>query len=159
MKSLIDYILFEDEEKFVSIEYKTTEETPDGVELAQPINKEFKDSEETDVVNNDDILPGGIDSKIVGELRLYSETSSIFNERKRKIAEAFKSRLSEPEINANRIKFTKIFEYYINHLISYYRKNVDNSFKINVSTKEELKRQISSDIIMLIKNMEIIPSI
>lgn len=158
MKSLKDYILFEDEDQFVSIDYKNTEETnaADGVQLADPINKDAN----TDIKDNpDDILPGGIDSRIVGELRLYSETSSIFNERKRKIAEAFKSRLSEPEINANRIKYTKIFDYYINHLIKEYTKNVDENFKINISTKEELRRQIADDFVMLLKNMEIIPEI
>lgn len=158
MQSLKDYILFEDEDQFVSIDYKNVEDTSsvDGIELAQPIHNELN----TDVKEDpDDILPGGIDSKIVGELRLYSETSQIFNERKRKIAQAFKSRLSEPEINANRIKYTKIFDYYINHLIKEYRKNVDENFKINISTKEELKRQIAADFVMLLKNMEIIPEI
>jgi hypothetical protein len=158
MKSLKDYYLFEDEDQFVSLNYKTTEETndADGVELAPPVNQSLN----KEIQNNpEDILPGGIDAKIVGELRLYSETSQIFNERKRKIAESFKSRLSEPEINANRIKYTKIFEYYINHLITYYKKNVDENFKINISSKEELKRQIADDFVMLLKNMEIIPTI
>lgn len=156
MKSLKDFYLFEDEDKFVSIEYNTT--TEDDVALASPVFDELpKDKEEN--VSSDDILPGGANLKLVGEIRLYSETSKIFNERKRKIASVFKSKLKDEEINANRIKYTKIFDYYINHLIYEYRKNVDNNLKVNISTKDELRRQIADDFVMLLKNMEIIPTI
>lgn len=156
MKSLKDFYLFEDEDKFVSIEYNTT--TEDDVALASPVFDELpKDEEEN--VSSDDILPGGANLKLVGEIRLYSETSKIFNERKRKIASVFKSKLKDEEINANRIKFTKIFDYYINHLIYEYKKNVDNNLKVNISTKDELRRQIADDFVMLLKNMEIIPTI
>ena len=90
---------------------------------------------------------------------LYSETSEIFKERKRKIASVFKSKLKDEEVTVNRVKFTKIFDYYINHLIHEYKKNVDENCKLNVSSKDELKRQLSSDIVMLIRNMEVIPTI
>lgn len=156
MKSLKD-LFFEDENKFVSIEYKTTTTTDDGVELADTLNKE---TEEIDNIDPDDVLPGGADLKLVGEIRLYSETSSIFKERKRKIASVFRSKLKDEEITANRIKYTKIFEYYVNHLIKYYKDEHDGiNCKINVSTKEELKRQLASDFVMILRNMEVIPSI
>lgn len=156
MKSLKD-LFFEDEDKFVSIEYKTTTTTDDGVELAGSLNKE---TETVDMVDPDDVLPGGANLKLVGELRLYSETSSIFKERKRKIAEAFRKRLKDEELTANRIKYTKIFEYYVNHLIKYYKDEHDGvNTKINVSTKEELKRQLASDFVMILRNMEVIPQI
>lgn len=155
MKSLKDYF-FEDEDKFVSIEYNTT--TSDDVTLAGAIN----DPENNDAqgpVDPEDILPGGADLSLVGELRLYSETSEIFKERKRKIASVFKSKLKDEEVTVNRVKFTKIFDYYINHLIHEYKKNVDENCKLNVSSKDELKRQLASDIVMLIRNMEVIPTI
>lgn len=152
MKSLKDFF-FEDEDKFVSIEYKTT--TDDDVALSNPINNP---DNEPEVVDPNDVLPGGANIKLVGELRLYSETSNIFNERKRKIANKFKSILKDEEVTANRIKFTKIFDFYINHLIEYYKKNVSN-VTVNVTTKEELKRQLASDIVMIIRNQEIFPKI
>lgn len=154
MKSLKDFF-FEDENKFVSIEYKTTEE--DDVKLAGSINDPESDLQ--DPVDPEEVLPGGANLSVVGEIRLYSETSQIFKDRKRKIAQVFKSKLKDEEITANRIKFTKVFEYYINHLISYYKKNVDENCKVNISTKDELKRQIADDFVMLLRNMELIPQI
>lgn len=154
MKSLKDYF-FEDEDKFVSIEYKTT--TDDDVNLAGTLNSEGTDMQ--DPVDPQDILPGGANVSLVGELRLYSETSEIFKTRKRKIAEVFKSKLKDEEITANRVKFTKIFDFYINHLIHAYKKNVDEHCKLNVSSVDELKRQLASDIVMIIRNMEVIPKI
>lgn len=154
MKSLKDFF-FEDENKFVSIEYKTTEE--DDVKLAGSINDPESDLQ--DPVDPEEVLPGGANLSVVGEIRLYSETSQIFKDRKRKIAQVFKSKLKDEEITANRIKFTKVFEYYINHLISYYKKNVDENCKVNISTKDELKRQIADDFVMLLRNMELIPQV
>ncbi len=155
MKSLKDYF-FEDEDKFVSIEYNTT--TSDDVTLAGAIN-DPENGEAQGPVDPEDVLPGGANLSLVGELRLYSETSEIFKERKRKIASVFKSKLKDEEVTVNRVKFTKIFDYYINHLIHEYKKKVDENCKLNVSSKDELKRQLASDIVMLIRNMEVIPTI
>lgn len=152
MRSIKDFF-FEDENKFVSIEYKTT--TEDDVTLANPINKDQK----PEVVDPDDVLPGGANTKLVGEIRLYSETSDIFKERKRKIAEVFKSKLKDEEITANRIKYTKIFDYYVNHLIKYFKDSQEGQININVSTKEELKRQLADDFVMILRNREIFPEI
>ena len=155
MKSLKDYF-FEDEDKFVSIEYNTT--TSDDVTLAGTIN-DPENSKAQGPVDPEDVLPGGANLSLVGELRLYSETSEIFKERKRKIASVFKSKLKDEEVTVNRVKFTKIFDYYINHLIHEYTQKVDKNCKLNVSSKDELKRQLASDIVMLIRNMEVIPTI
>lgn len=155
MKSITDYFLYEDEDQFVSIEYKTTEDPNEDVSLADPINDPDNGMQEP--VKPDDVLPGGADSKLVGEIRLYSETSKTFYDRKRKIAQVFKTKLKDEEITANRIKFTKIFEYYITHLINDYKKNVDQNCRLNVSSKDELKRQIADDFVMLFRNFEIIP--
>lgn len=156
MQSLKDFYLFEDEDKFVSIEYNTTT-TVDDVQLAGTINDPTSELQEP--VEQDDVLPGGANLKLVGEIRLYSETSSIFKDRKRKIAEVFRTKLKDEEITANRIKFTKIFDYYINHLIHEYKKDVDENCKVNISTKDELRRQIADDFVMLLKNFEILPKI
>ena len=156
MKSLKDFYLFEDEDKFVSIEYNTTKE--DDVKLAGSIYNDIdkdKDEFSSSSNDNDDMLPGGADLKLVGEIRLYSETSDIFKDRKRKIADVFKSKLKNDEITANRIKYTKIFDYYINHLLVYYTKNIDKNCRINISTKDELRRQIADDFVMIIKDKEI----
>ena len=155
MKSLKDYF-FEDEDKFVSVEYNTT--TSDDVTLAGTIN-DPENNEAQCPVDPEDVLPGGANLSLVGELRLYSETSEIFKERKRKIASVFKSKLKDEEVTVNRVKFTKIFDYYINHLIHEYTQKVDKNCKLNVSSKDELKRQLASDIVMLIRNMEVIPTI
>lgn len=156
MKSIRDFYLFEDEDKFVSIEYNTTTyntSTKDDVSLAGSVFDPANDAQEP--VEPDDVLPGGANLKVVGEIRLYSETSNIFRERKRKIAEVFKTKLKGEEINANRIKFTKIFEYYINHLIHEYKKDVDEHLKLNISSKDELKRQIADDFVMLLRNFDV----
>ena len=65
MKSIKDFYLFEDEDKFVSIEYKTT--TEDDVALAGSIYDPANNAQ--DVVDADDVLPGGANLKLVGELR------------------------------------------------------------------------------------------
>ena len=85
MQSLKDFYLFEDEDKFVSIEYNTTT-TVDDVQLAGTINDPANELQGP--VEQDDVLPGGANLKLVGEIRLYSETSSIFKDRKRKIKES-----------------------------------------------------------------------
>lgn len=157
MISLKDYFIKEEEDKFVSIEYKTTDDSDMSLSgsVMDEIGKNNDEEEETDP---DDILPGGTDLALVGELRLFSETSQLFLQRKRKIAKTFKSKLKDEEVNANRIKNTKIFDYYIKHLIEDYQKNVDHNVKLNVSSKNELKRQLASDMVMIIKNMEIFPN-
>lgn len=152
MKSLQDYF-FEDEDKFVSIEYKTT--TNDDVQLAGSVHEPEKDDMELE--DPEDRMPLGTDLALVGELRLYSETSLVFNERKRVIAKKFKSILKDEELNANRVMKTKIFSYYIKHLIHEYKKSTDINIKVNLSTKQELSRQLAADLVMLIRQQEIFP--
>ena len=115
MKSLKDYF-FEDEDKFVSIEYNTT--TSDDVTLAGAIN-DPENSDAQGPVDPEDVLPGGANLSLVGELRLYSETSEIFKERKRKIASVFKSKLKDEEVTVNRVKFTNDWNEVEKELLSY----------------------------------------
>lgn len=152
MKSLQDYF-FEDEDKFVSIEYKTT--TTDDVQLAGSVHQ--PETEEEELKDPDDRMPSGTNLSLVGELRLYSETSLVFNERKRVIAKKFKKILKDEELNANRVMKTKIFMYYIKHLIHEYIKSTDINVKVNISTKQELSRQLAADLVMLIRQQEIFP--
>ena len=93
MISLKEYIFLEDENKFVKIDYKTTVNTEenDDVQISSPL---LQDVEGEDGNLTAPPIEGGVDAKLVGEIRLYSETSSIFNERKRKIAEKFKNLLN-----------------------------------------------------------------
>lgn len=152
MKDLKDYFLYEDEDKFVKIDYDVTTNTEetDEVTLAPPV---YSDTEEQTKPNSD----SAADVALVGEIRLYSETSKIFYDRKRKIAEVFKSKLNSDEVNANRIKYTKIFEYFVNHLIIEYKKEYDKDLKVNLSTKNELIRQLGDDFVLLIRGKELIP--
>ena len=155
MKSLKEYFLYEDEDKFVPISYSTTKE--DDVQLADPVYKGFVDDEDDD---NDRETGGKFDAnlRLVAELHLYSEESTLFSDRKRKIVEVFKKMLKESEYVATRIQKTKIFEYYINHLITYYKKNVNENINVNLATRDELSRQIAADFVMILRDREIFPS-
>lgn len=156
MISLQEYLLLEDETKFVKIDYKTTTDTQekDDVTISGPLITDLQNQEEGD----EDTTPveGGVNAALVGELRLYSETSTVFNERKRKIVEKFKSILNSDEVNANRIKCTKIFEYYVTHLIKEYKKDVDENLKLSISSKNELIRQLSDDFVLLIRGKNVL---
>ena len=158
MISLQEYLLFEDETKFVKIDYKTTTDTEekDDVTISGPLITNLHDQE-----GDEDTTPveGGVDTALVGEIRLYSETSTVFNERKRKIVEKFKSILNSDEVNANRIKCTKIFEYYITHLIKEYKKDVDENLKLSISSKNELIRQLSDDFVLLIRGKNVLDTV
>lgn len=155
MKSLKEYFLYEDEDKFVPISYSTTKE--DDVQLADPVYKGFADDEDDD---NDRETGGKFDAnlRLVAELHLYSEESTLFSDRKRKIVEVFKKMLKESEYVATRIQKTKIFEYYISHLITYYKKNVNENINVNLATRDELSRQIAADFVMILRDREIFPS-
>lgn len=150
MISLKDYLL-EAEDTFVNTSYITT----NNVQLSDPLFKDISNNDEENTDGNNIPVEGGVDIKLAGEIRLYSETSSVFYERKRNIASTFKAKLKDEEINYKRILKTKIFEIYVNHLIQGYKKDVDENCKINISTKEELSRQLANDFVMLLRNMEI----
>lgn len=156
MKSLKEYFLYEDENKFVPISYITTKQ--DDVQLADTV---FKKGYHNDEDDDNDIETGEkFDANLclVSDIHLYSEQSPMFNERKRKIVEVFKKILKDSEYVATRIQNTKIFEYYINHLITYYKKNINNDANLNLATKDELSRQVAADFVMILRNREIFPT-
>lgn len=155
MKSLRDYFLYEDEDKFVPISYSTTKQ--DDIQLADPI---FKNGLPGDEVDDNDTETGGkfdANLRLVSDIHLYSEQSTLFSDRKRKIVKVFKNILKDSEYVATRIQKTKIFEYYINHLITYYKKNINQDINVNLATKDELSRQIAADFVMILRNREIFP--
>jgi hypothetical protein len=92
---------------------------------------------------------------LVGDIKMYTEDGD-FRERKEAIANSFKQKLSITEVNVDRIKKTKIFEYYIMHLLQAYKKNIDENMKLNVSSENELRHQLATDIILLIKDQNTI---
>ena len=155
MKSLKDFFLYEDEEKFVPISYSTTQQ--DDITLADPIYQYTLDDDDDDYEKE---TGGKFDAnlRLASELHLYSEQSPMFSDRKRKIVDVFKKMLDESEYVATRIQKTKIFEYYINHLITYYKKNVNEKVVVNLATKDEVSRQIAADFVMILRGREIFPT-
>lgn len=98
------------------------------------------------------MLKEKVNLALVGDLKMYSDDDEDFSERKETIAKVFKQKLSETEINVDRIKKTKVFQFYIMHLLEAYKKNVDENMTLNVSSENELRHQLATDIILLIKN-------
>jgi len=94
-----------------------------------------------------------VDLALVGDIKIYSDSGDFF-ERKENIANAFKQKLSIAETTTDYISKTKIFNYYIIHLVDSYKKNIDEDIVLNVSSENELRHQIATDIVLLIKNQE-----
>jgi len=115
--------------------------------------------EELDLVNpiqkdeQQDQIEGGVDAALAGEIFLYSETDSIFVDRKDAIVNALKEKLVEENITTDYISKTPIFQYYIRDLVNWYRKDIDSVAKLNISTNEELKRQVADDLVLKLKNI------
>lgn len=57
--------------------------------------------------------------------------------------------------SAEYISKTIIFKKYVDDLIKFYQEDVDPECKLNVSTYDELCRQLADDIILLSKNTQI----
>lgn len=93
-----------------------------------------------------------INLALVGDIKMYSDDDPDFRDRKNAIGFSFQSKLPLPEINVERIEKTKIFDFYIKHLLEAYKKNIDENIKINVSSENELRHQLATDILLIIKN-------
>ena len=114
----------------------------------------IKESEFDNDEINQDPIEGGLDVALAGELFLYSERDEVFADRKLRMADAFKERLSMDEITADYISRTPIFKIYITHLKEGYRKDIDENMKINISTDDDLRRQVADSIVLLIKGVD-----
>ena len=113
----------------------------------------FQDDTET---NANDPLAGGCDVALVGEIRLFSLRNDILNDRKKAIAERYRNEHpSDNDYAASYIMKTMIFSYYYKDVIKMYKEEVDENCKLNVSTGDELKRQLANDIILYMRQINI----
>lgn len=94
-----------------------------------------------------------IDIALVMDMKLYSDQDRNFNERKNAIAGVFRQKLKDTEITTERIEKSKIFDFYIKHLKEAYKQCVNENAQLNVSSENELRRLISGDLVLLIKNI------
>lgn len=127
----------------------------DTVSIVNDINNS------TQVQNNEEEhdvepIPGGIDISLAGELKYYSEADHIFKDRKQAISDYYKNEIKYDMVwTAEYISKTIIFKKYVDDLIKFYKENIDPECKLNISTYDELSRQLADDIILLSKNTQI----
>ena len=101
-------------------------------------------------------IPGGVDIALVGELRLLTQASEIFSDRKEKIAKYYMNEIPVDMVwTADFIANTPIFKYYLRDVIDEYKKSVDDNLRLNISTHDELARQLANDIIILSKKLKL----
>ena len=94
-----------------------------------------------------------LDIALVMDMKLYSDQDDDFLNRKSAIAKTFREKLSELEVTTERIEKSKIFDFYIKHLKKAYKKNVDEDANLNIASENELRRLISSDLVLLIRDI------
>jgi len=115
-------------------------------------NQEQHDDEQHDA----EPIPGGIDIALAGELKYYSEANHIFKDRKIAISDYYKNEVKYDMVwSAEYISKTIIFKKYVDDLIKFYQEDIDPECKLNISTYDELCRQLADDIILLSKNTQI----
>lgn len=90
---------------------------------------------------------------LVMDMKLYSDQDDDFLNRKSAIAKTFREKLSELEVTTERIEKSKIFDFYIKHLKKAYKENVDEDANLNIASENELRRLISSDLVLLIRDI------
>ena len=86
---------------------------------------------QTDEPPTQDPIPGGIDIALAGEIKY------------------------DMVWTADYICKTPIFKMYVDDLIKFYTEDIDPECKLNLSTYDELSRQLADDIILLSKNTQI----
>ena len=111
---------------------------------------------QTDEPPTQDPIPGGIDIALAGEIKYYSEANHIFKDRKIAISDYYKNEIKYDMVwTADYICKTPIFKMYVDDLIKFYTEDIDPECKLNLSTYDELCRQLADDIILLSKNTQI----
>lgn len=139
MKPLKDYILEND--KYLEIYLRNNPQEFDSTNA------------EDEVPQN---LPGGVDVALVGEIKVYSESSELLSKRKKAVSDWYKkNNRRDFEYNAEYLAKTPVMKLYIDTLIKYYKENVDEHVKLNPSSYDELGRQLSNDIILQIHDTPI----
>ena len=111
---------------------------------------------QTDEPPTQDPIPGGIDIALAGEIKYYSEANHIFKDRKIAISDYYKNEIKyDMAWTADYICKTPIFKMYVDDLVKFYKEDIDPECKMNLSTYDELCRQLADDIILLSKNTQI----
>lgn len=120
------------------------------------INDINNSSNEQDDETTSEPIPGGIDISLAGEIKYYSEANHIFKDRKIAISDYYKNEIKYDMVwTADYICKTKIFKLYVDDLIKFYKEDIDPECRMNLSTYDELCRQLADDIILLSKNTKI----
>lgn len=118
--------------------------------LVEDIIDDFENGYENDYCRQN---KESIDIALVMDIKLYSDKDDNFLDRKKAIANTFRQELNELEVTTERIEKSKIFDFYIRHLIEAYKNNIDEDSCLNVSSENELRRLISADLVLMIKEI------
>lgn len=113
----------------------------------------LKSVETSDYDTENDSTRESINFALLGDIRTYAEADVDFVDRKIAIVKAFKMKLLEAQKTVEHIEKTKIFNYFIIHLIKAYKDNVDEEVKVNVSTENELRHTIATEMLLMVKDV------
>lgn len=113
----------------------------------------LKSVETSDYDTENDSTRESINFALLGDIRTYAEADIDFVDRKIAIVKAFKIKLLEAQKTVEHIEKTKIFNYFIIHLIKAYKENVDEEVKVNVSTENELRHTIATEMLLMVKDV------
>lgn len=113
----------------------------------------LKSVETSDYDTENDSTRESINFALLGDIRTYAEADIDFVDRKIAIVKAFKIKLLEAQKTVEYIEKTKIFNYFIIHLIKAYKENVDEEAKVNVSTENELRHTIATEMLLMVKDV------
>ena len=113
----------------------------------------LKSVETSDYDTENDSTRESINFALLGDIRTYAEADVDFVDRKIAIVKAFKIKLLEAQKTVEHIEKTKIFNYFIIHLIKAYKENVDEDVKVNVSTENELRHTIATEMLLMVKDV------
>ena len=113
----------------------------------------LKSVETSDYDTENDSTRESINFALLGDIRTYAEADVDFVDRKIAIVKAFKIKLLEAQKTVEHIEKTKIFNYFIIHLIQAYKENVDEDVKVNVSTENELRHTIATEMLLMVKDV------
>lgn len=113
----------------------------------------LKSVDTSDYDTENDSTRESINFALLGDIRTYAEADIDFVDRKIAIVKAFKIKLLEAQKTVEYIEKTKIFNYFIIHLIKAYKDNVDEDVKVNVSTENELRHTIATEMLLMVKDV------
>ena len=121
--------------------------------LTEDIIDDFENDENYEEYDDTPTSKDALDIALVMDMKLYSDQDPDFCDRKVAIANTFRKELKELEITTERIEKSKIFDFYIKHLKIMYKQNVSENANLNIASENELRRLISADLVLLIRNI------